>query len=59
MNSNRDLRVYRVGTHVIETHVIALHSDVGVDVKSDRIELFDSFFLWGSENCNRGNSENK
>ena len=30
---------------LIETHVIALHSDVGVDVKSDRIELFDSFSL--------------
>ena len=30
---------------MIETHVIALHSDVGVDVKSDRIELFDSFSL--------------
>ena len=30
---------------MIETHVIALHSDVGVDVKSDRIELFDSFFF--------------
>ena len=44
---------------MIETHVIALHSDVGVDVKSDRIELFDSFFFGGSENCNRGDSENK
>ena len=30
---------------MIEIHVIALHSDVGVDVKSDRIELFDSFSL--------------
>ena len=30
---------------MIETHMIALHSDVGVDVKSDRIELFDSFFF--------------
>ena len=30
---------------VIETPVIALHSDVGVDVKSDRKEFFDSFSL--------------
>ena len=30
---------------MIESHVIALHSAVGVDVKSDRLELFDSFSL--------------
>ena len=30
---------------MIETHVTALHSDVGVDVKADRIEFFDSFSL--------------
>ena len=29
----------------IETPVIALHSDVGLDVKSYRIEFFDSFSL--------------
>ena len=28
---------------MIETLVIALHSDVGVVVKSDRAEFFDSF----------------
>ena len=30
---------------VIQTLVIALQSDVGVDVKSDKIEFFDSFSL--------------
>ena len=30
---------------MIGTPVIALHPGVGVDVKSDRIEFFDSFSL--------------
>ena len=30
---------------MIETLVIALHSDVGVDVKSDKVEFLDSFSL--------------
>ena len=30
---------------MIETHVIALHLDVGVDVKSDRIEFLTVFSL--------------
>ena len=40
-----------------ETLVIALHPDVAVDVKSHRVEFFDSFFRW-NENCNRLHSEN-
>ena len=43
---------------LIETLVSALHLDVGVDMKSDRVEFFDSFLVW-SENCKRGDSENK
>ena len=41
---------------MIETLVIVLHTDVGVDVKSDKVEVFDSF-LWWSENCKRGDWE--
>ena len=33
-------KVLRFFLFLIETPVIALYSDVGVDVKSDRIELF-------------------
>ena len=43
---------------MIETLVIVSHSDVGVDLKLDRVEFFDSF-LWWSENCKRGDGENK
>ena len=43
---------------MIETPVIALHLDVGVDVKSDRIEFLTGF-LGLNENCKRGDSENK
>ena len=32
---------------LIKTLVIALHPDVGVDVKSDRVEFFWQFFFFG------------
>ena len=49
---------------LIGTPVIALHLDVGVDVKSDRIEFFDSFSwmkreLHGSEETGRINELNR
>ena len=49
---------------LIGTPVIALHLDVGVDVKSDRIQFFDSFSwmkreLHGSEETGRINELNR
>jgi len=46
---------------LIETLVIALHPDVGVDVKSERVEFFWQFFFWWNKNCKQGDtdSENK
>ena len=43
---------------MIETPVIAVQLDVGVDVKLDRIEFLTGFLGW-NENCKRGDSENK